>query len=68
MSNYTDPICGMSVSPETAQATAVRNDEVYFFCSKRCKQLFSNQTSENRRQGGKQTDKDLAKKATKKAD
>lgn len=33
---FTDPICGMTVSPETAAGSLEQNDEKIYFCSKGC--------------------------------
>jgi YHS domain-containing protein len=36
----TDPICGMTVLPERAAATSVRDGRTYYFCSTGCKERF----------------------------
>jgi Cu+-exporting ATPase len=36
-----DPVCGMSVSPETAQHRLEHRGETFFFCSARCKERFA---------------------------
>ncbi|MEJ7698881.1 MAG: YHS domain-containing protein [Pyrinomonadaceae bacterium] len=41
----TDPICGMTVSPETAAGSFQHEGTTYYFCSKGCLQNFINQTS-----------------------
>jgi Cu+-exporting ATPase len=41
---YTDPICGMQVSPEKAAGSFVHEGETYYFCSKGCLQKFIAQT------------------------
>jgi Cu+-exporting ATPase len=43
---YTDPICGMQVSPEKAAGSFVHEGETYYFCSKGCLQKFIAQTSD----------------------
>ncbi len=43
MANHIDPICGMSVSAETAAGNLEKNSEVYFFCSKGCLETFKQQ-------------------------
>ncbi len=43
MSQYTDPICGMSVAPETAAGNFERDGEVFFFCSQNCLETFKEQ-------------------------
>jgi len=35
-----DPVCGMVVDPRKAVYKTVYKGEVYYFCSKRCKDLF----------------------------
>ena len=35
-----DPVCGMSVNPETAAATAVRDGVTFYFCGAGCKRRF----------------------------
>ncbi len=42
---FTDPICGMTVSPETAAGSFQHEGTTYYFCSKGCLQKFINQTS-----------------------
>nr|MDQ3374900.1 heavy metal translocating P-type ATPase [Acidobacteriota bacterium] len=42
---FTDPICGMTVSPETAAGSFQHEGTTYYFCSKGCLQNFINQTS-----------------------
>jgi YHS domain-containing protein/uncharacterized membrane protein YraQ (UPF0718 family) len=36
----TDPICGMTVDPDTAPASAVREGKTYYFCSLGCRDKF----------------------------
>lgn len=38
--HMTDPVCGMTVTPETAAGTSTRNGETYYFCSPGCKARF----------------------------
>jgi YHS domain-containing protein len=38
--NEIDPICGMTVRPDRAAATSVRDGKTYYFCSKGCKERF----------------------------
>jgi len=35
-----DPVCGMKVTPETAQARSQYDGETYYFCSLDCKETF----------------------------
>ncbi len=35
-----DPVCGMSVNPETAKITATINGQQYYFCAQSCRQAF----------------------------
>jgi Cu+-exporting ATPase len=37
---YKDPICGMDVTYETAQARTEYNGDTYYFCSLECKETF----------------------------
>jgi uncharacterized membrane protein YraQ (UPF0718 family)/YHS domain-containing protein len=37
----TDPICGMTVDPHTAPASAVRDGKTYYFCSLGCREKFN---------------------------
>ena len=37
---FTDPVCGMSVSPDTAAGKHDHNGETYYFCSPGCLQKF----------------------------
>ena len=37
---FTDPVCGMSVSPDTAAGKHEHNGETYYFCSQSCVQRF----------------------------
>lgn len=45
MSIYVDPVCGMSVSPESAAGNFEKNGEVFFFCSNSCLETFKTQTA-----------------------
>ncbi|NNE66400.1 MAG: YHS domain-containing protein, partial [Pyrinomonadaceae bacterium] len=40
----TDPICGMAVDTDDAAATAVRDGEKFYFCSKACSEKFAAQS------------------------
>ena len=42
---FTDPICGMKVSPATAAGKIERNGETYYFCSNGCREKFAAQNS-----------------------
>jgi Cu+-exporting ATPase len=35
-----DPVCGMNITPETAQATAEYDGRTFYFCSVGCKETF----------------------------
>ncbi len=35
-----DPVCGMTVSEDTAKAKLVYQEQTHYFCSMLCKQLF----------------------------
>jgi Cu+-exporting ATPase len=35
-----DPVCGMTVEPDSAAATAEHNGKTYYFCSVDCKEEF----------------------------
>ena len=37
---YRDPVCGMEVIPETAEATSEYQGRTYYFCSAGCKESF----------------------------
>jgi P-type Cu+ transporter len=37
---YTDPVCGMEVTPETAAATSEYKGRTYYFCSVEDKETF----------------------------
>ena len=39
-STIEDPVCGMKVDPENAAGETQYNDENWFFCSEKCKQMF----------------------------
>src|SRR6185503_17577313 len=36
-----DPVCGMSVYPDSAAGSYEHNDETYYFCSRHCLEKFS---------------------------
>ena len=38
--SYKDPVCGMDVTPETAEATFEYKGKTYYFCSPGCKRDF----------------------------
>lgn len=38
--NYIDPVCGMSVDPDTAAAKTCHNGVQIYFCAEGCKQAF----------------------------
>ena len=40
-SSATDPVCGMAVIPEDAEASFVHEGRTYYFCSHRCHQKFA---------------------------
>ena len=35
-----DPVCGMSIDPETAPAQSIYDGKTYYFCSAECKRDF----------------------------
>ena len=35
-----DPVCGMTVTPQTAAATVVHDGQTYYFCSQACRERF----------------------------
>ena len=37
---YIDPVCGMEVTPNSAQAVSEHNGRMYYFCSTDCKVAF----------------------------
>lgn len=37
---YTDPVCGMDVTPGMAAGTSTYQGETYYFCSLDCKETF----------------------------
>lgn len=43
---YVDPICGMTVNPETAAASVEHDGETVYFCAVGCKEKFLNQIKE----------------------
>lgn len=40
ISQVVDPVCGMSIAPETAVATSEHDGVTYYFCSQSCKEKF----------------------------
>ena len=36
----TDPVCGMSVDPDTAKHSTEHNGQTYYFCAPGCKKAF----------------------------
>ncbi len=45
MKNFIDPICGMTVAPETAAGSLEHNGETIYFCSKGCLEKYQAQVS-----------------------
>ncbi len=41
--NFIDPICGMTISPESAAGNLEHNGETFYFCSKGCLEKFKKQ-------------------------
>ena len=42
---YIDPICKMTVTPETAAGSHTRKGETYYFCSNGCLEKFKKEVS-----------------------
>ncbi len=40
MATHIDPVCGMTVDPAEAAATATHNGNTYYFCSVGCQKAF----------------------------
>lgn len=40
MTDVRDPVCGMSVSPESAAATTTFEGRTYYFCCDGCRKAF----------------------------
>lgn len=40
MDTVIDPVCGRTITPEAAHASAIGNDREYWFCSQDCFELF----------------------------
>jgi Cu+-exporting ATPase len=40
MATQIDPVCGMTVDPAEAAATATQNGSTYYFCSVGCQKAF----------------------------
>jgi Cu+-exporting ATPase len=38
--NFTDPVCGMKVTPDTAAGKSEYQGQTYYFCSTGCKSSF----------------------------
>lgn len=38
-----DPVCGMSVNPDSAEYKSEYKNKMYYFCSKHCKMEFDNE-------------------------
>lgn len=36
-----DPVCGMDVTPASASATTIYDEQTYYFCSKTCQLKFN---------------------------
>ena len=36
----TDPVCGMSIDEDSAEATSTYQGKTYYFCSEDCKEIF----------------------------
>ncbi|MCA1637109.1 MAG: YHS domain-containing protein [Acidobacteria bacterium] len=47
---FIDPICGMTVKPETAAAIMEHNGETVYFCSKVCLETFKQRIKAERPQ------------------
>lgn len=45
MATAIDPVCGMSVDPESAPATAEFQGSTYYFCSSDCQRTFEQEPS-----------------------
>ena len=45
MTSFTDPICGMTVTPEHAAGSSSVDGTVYYFCSAGCKAKFDSDPS-----------------------
>ncbi len=43
---YADPVCGMEVIPETAEATSEHQGKSYYFCSAEDKETFDENPEE----------------------
>lgn len=40
MAQVTDPVCGMTIDPQQAAATATYQGQTYYFCAAGCKKAF----------------------------
>jgi Cu+-exporting ATPase len=50
-STVRDPVCGMEVDPQNAAASAVRNGETFYFCSRHCRAEFLSPSTSNTAEG-----------------
>ena len=46
----TDPVCGMTVDENSAEATSTYKGKTYYFCSEDCKEIFDEQPEEYAKQ------------------
>ena len=46
----TDPVCGMSVDQNSAEATSTYKGKTYYFCSEDCKEIFDKEPDEYTKQ------------------
>lgn len=51
VSTFKDPVCGMSVSRQTAASTSEYKGQTYYFCSPGCKADFDKEPEKYLRQG-----------------
>jgi uncharacterized protein len=52
----TDPVCGMTVDPHTAPASAVRDGKTFYFCSLGCRDRFQGESPLEPESGGDHID------------
>jgi len=57
----TDPVCGMTVEPESAAGTAAHDDKTYYFCSAHCKSAFERDPAKYVKPGGAAHAEDAAR-------
>lgn len=65
MNDTKDPVCGMTVTPDTAAGQSTHNDTQYYFCSSNCKEQFDAEPGKfvgegatgNRAEGGPELEK-----------